>query len=273
MSDMPIHLITYLPIKVENFMDREEKIQRLDEFKHAVLDWSASYRDPANRKELRSSINQNKVWVRQEVIEARCFHTLTIAPPPAVGGLVMQNVDPFAMLFDPPYGMSMVDQVIDMIDQTIGVLRTPAEEKPTVYDKPKIELNIERNYAFVAMAIDPSNPELEDVLDAIKEGASRCGIQAERVDEAQSNERITDRILESIEKAEFVIVDLTNSRPNVFYEAGYAQGISKTPIYIARDGTKLEFDLKDYPIIFFKNMKQLKDALEARLRALAERRG
>jgi len=77
------------------------------------------------------------------------------------------------------------------------------------------------------------------------------------VDELQSNERITDRILESIRKAEFVIVDLTYSRPNVFYEAGYAQGIGKTPVYIAKEGTQLEFDLKDYPVIFFKNMKQL----------------
>ncbi len=254
-------------------MEVEEKIRKLDEFKQAVLDWSASYRDEERRKKLKSYINQNKMWVRQEVIEARCFHTLTIGPPPAVGGLVMQNVDPFAMLFDPPYGMSMVNQVVDMIDQTIGVLRAPVEEKISKDDEPKVELNIERNYAFVAMAIDPDNPELEDILDAIKEGASRCGVQAERVDETQSNERITDRILESIRKAEFVIVDLTNSRPNVFYEAGYAQGIGKTPIYIAKDGTKLEFDLKDFPVIFFKNMKQLKDGLEARLRALAEQHG
>ena len=67
-----------------------------------------------------------------------------------------------------------------------------------------------------------------------------------------------------------MIVDLTGSRPNVFYEAGYAQGLRKIPIYIAREGTRLEFDLKDYPIIFFRNMKELKDGLEKRLRGLAE---
>ena len=92
------------------------------------------------------------------------------------------------------------------------------------------------------------------------------------MDEVESNERITDRILESINKAEFVIVDLTHSKPNVFFEAGYAHGIDKTPIYIAREGTKLEFDLKDYPVIFFKNMKQLKDKLKNRLHSLAENR-
>jgi nucleoside 2-deoxyribosyltransferase len=122
------------------------------------------------------------------------------------------------------------------------------------------------------MPIDPADAQLEDVLDAIKEAAKRCGIQAERVDEPHSNERITDRILESIRKAEYVIVDLTGSRPNVFYEAGYAQGLRKTPIYIAREGTRLEFDLKDYPVIFFKSMKELKDLLERRLRGLAEAR-
>jgi hypothetical protein len=102
-------------------------------------------------------------------------------------------------------------------------------------------------------------------LDAIKEAARRCGIHAERIDEPQSNDRITDRILESIRKAEYVIVDLTKSKPNVFYEAGYAHGIGKIPIYVARHGTPIEFDLGDYPVIIFKNMTQLKDLLEKRL--------
>ena len=252
-------------------MNIEEKIAKLKNFKRSVLEWSASYENPKRRDELRSYINQNKIWVRQEVIEARCLHTLTIGPPPAVGGLVMKNVDPFDMLFNAPYGMSLVSNVTDMVDQTIGVLNTPVDQGSVPDQVPKIEVETEENYAFVAMAIDPENAALEDVLDAIKEGAARCGILAERVDEVQSNERITDRILESIDKAEYVIVDLTHLKPNVFYEAGYAQGIGKIPIYIAKDGTKLEFDLKDYPVIFFKNMKQLKDNLEQRLRALASK--
>ena len=250
-------------------MEIEEKLKKLNEFKQTLLDWSASYEDETRLVKLRLYINQNIVWVHQEVVEARCFRTLTIGPPPNVGGLIMQNVDPFAMLFDPPYGIKMTAIVADMIDQTIGVLNMLAPEAIEEASTPKIGYNIERNYAFVAMAIDPDNPELEDVLDAIKEGAVRCGIQAERVDKVQSNDRITDIILDSIKKAEYVIVDITNSQPNVFYEAGFAQGIGKTPIFIAKDGAKLEFDLKDYPVIFFKNLKQLKDDLEARLRALA----
>ena len=44
-------------------------------------------------------------------------------------------------------------------------------------------------------------------MDAVKEATQRCGVRAERIDEPPSNDRITDRIIASIQKAEFVIVD------------------------------------------------------------------
>jgi hypothetical protein len=247
--------------------DTSEKIARIESFRGILNHWQRTHDEEARRQ-----INQNMSWVRREVIEARCFKTLTIAPPPAIGGMVLRNVDPFAMIFDPPYLMNMVPIVTDMLDATIGALQAGPGEPPE--DNPRIEIdsNVRKGYAFIAMPIVPGDAHFDDVLDAIKEVAQRCGIQAERVDEPQSNERITDRILESIRKAEFVIADLTGGRPNVFYEAGYAQGLKKTPIYIAMEGTKLEFDLKDYPVIFFRGMKELKDSLERRLRGLAEAR-
>lgn len=213
------------------------------------------------------------MWVRREVIEAGCFHTITVGPPPAIGGLIMRNIDPFVMMFDPPYGINLIRNVVDMIDQTIGVMRAGPAEPPAEQPDVQVDLDVKKGYAFIAMPMDPDDPILIDVLDSIKEAAMRCGIHAERIDEPQFNDRITDRILESIRKAEYVIVDLTNSKPNVFYEAGYAHGLKKIPIYIAKFGTKIEFDLKDYPIIFFKNMKELKDSLEKRIRGLAENHG
>jgi hypothetical protein len=135
-----------------------------------------------------------------------------------------------------------------------------------------IEAAVQIGYAFVAMPIDKDDHQLVDVLDAIKVAATTCGISAERVDEAESNNRITDRILESIAKAEFVIVDLTNERPNVLFEAGFAHGIGKIPIYVAREGTTIHFDVKDYPVIQFRNMKELKDGITRRLIALSKQR-
>ncbi len=249
-------------------MSTDETIERLNHFKRALEQWQTSGSRDASS--VRTYINQNKAQVRREVIEARCFRTMTISPPPMIGGLVMRNVDPFDHIFQPPYLKSLVPIVIDMIDETIGVLNSggPPESKETAV----VQETIQEGYAFIAMPMDPEEPALVDVLDAIKDSADRCGIKAERIDDLDSNEKITDRMLESIRKAEYVIADLTNSKCNVFWEAGYAQGIGKTPIYVARSGTKLEFDLKDYPVIFFKNMKELKDGLEKRLRGLAEAR-
>lgn len=251
-------------------MTPKEQIKRLMAFQAAVHKHEDVRLLPDQKRELRSLINQEKTWIRQQVIEARCFYTVTIGPPPAIGGLIMENVDPIQSIFDSPYRLSMVPHVTDMIDQTIGVLKAPPEElkEPSV---PMVKENIVKGYAFVAMPMNEDDPEMEDVLDAIKEAASRCGVQAERIDEPETTERITDRIVESIRKAEHVIIDLTHEKPNVYWEAGYAHGIGKVPIYISRHGTPLGFDLKDYPVIFFRSFKQLKDSLEKRIRGLSEK--
>lgn len=133
-------------------------------------------------------------------------------------------------------------------------------------DKGKVQY--QKGFVFIAMPMDSAQPELEDVLDAIKTAAAELGLNAGRVDELQSNERITDRIIDLIYKAEFVVCDLTLSKQNVYYEAGYAHGVGKIPIYIAKSDTQLEFDLKDYPVIFFQNLKELKNKLLKRLKSL-----
>ena len=252
-------------------MSIEERIKRLQTYRRAVVDWDEST-DPRKRREIRSLLNQSKHAVQRDVLEAGCLKTLTITPPPAVGGLIMRNVDPFDAMFEPPYLMNLVPPVLDMIDEAIGVISSPefaARDISQAKAAVAVQDDFREGYVFIAMPMTPESPELEDVLDAIKEACTRCGLHAERVDEPQSNERITDRILESIRSAQYVVVDLTGARPNVFYEAGYAQGRGKTPIYIARSGTQVEFDLKDYPVIFFRSMKELKDSLERRLRGLA----
>jgi hypothetical protein len=246
--------------------DYKDRIVKLEEFVRLLDLWQKSGDD-----DVRAEINRRKAAVQREVLEAGQLKRITLSPPPAVGGLVMQNINPFDMIFDAPYLHSFIPTVRDMIHETIGALESESDTGHSQLQEeraPNVHQEVRAGYVFVAMPIAPG--DFDDVLDSIKEACQRCGLTAERIDEAQSNERITDRILESISKAQFVIADLTDSRPNVFYEAGYAHGIGKLPIYIAREGTKLEFDLKDYPVIFFSTYRQLKDALEKRLRAIGD---
>jgi nucleoside 2-deoxyribosyltransferase len=241
--------------------ESEKRIERVEAFRLKLLSKDADRRE---------WLNQNVDAVRREVIEAGCFVTVTISPPPMFGGLVHQGVDPFSMMFENLWGRSMVPTICDMLDRTIGVLRNPPPQMPPEQQAARVT-EIRSDYAFVAMAMTKDDHQLVDVLEAIKEGAKTCGIHAERIDDQQSNERITDRILESIRKAEFVIVDLTHERPNVFYEAGYAHALGKTPVYLSRTGTSIHFDIKDFPVIEFRNMKELKEGLIKRLQALPRR--
>ncbi|WP_208738536.1 hypothetical protein [Bradyrhizobium vignae] len=183
---------------------------------------------------------------------------------------MMRNANPFDLMYDRPYLLSLVPIIGDMIDLTIAELLSPSPKKAR--EVAQVVAEIQKGYAFVAMAIDENDHQLVDVLEAIKEASKDFGIAAERVDDVESNDRITDRILESIRKAEYVFVDLTLERPNVFWEAGFAHGIGKTPIYIARAGTKLHFDVKDYPVIHFRNMRELKDGIARRLKGLQDAR-
>ncbi|MER9371489.1 hypothetical protein [Mesorhizobium sp. M0491] len=250
--------------KFEESSSDEMKIQRLKEFALMLRDYKIT---PSTAR--RSAINQKKSSIRRIIIEAGAHHTYTIAPPPAVGGLIQRDFDPFDGIFDPPYGMDVIAPILDSIDVAIGSIQDGVFSKViTNIEIAKDELRA--GYAFVAMSIDPSNRDLDDVLDAIKIAAKDLGIEAERIDDQESNTRITDRIFEAIRVAQFVIVDVTGARPNVFYEAGYAQGIGKIPIFLAKQGTKIEFDIKDYPIIFYDNMRSLREGLKARLRAVAK---
>jgi hypothetical protein len=109
--------------------------------------------------------------------------------------------------------------------------------------------------------------ELEDAFDTIKGVVEKDEhFRCERVTEQSAGDRILPDILERIRRANFTIVDLTDLRPNVFYEMGYADGLGKKVIVTAKVGTELPFDVKDIPTIFWGGQAQLRRDLETRIR-------
>jgi hypothetical protein len=121
------------------------------------------------------------------------------------------------------------------------------------------------NQLFIVMPMLETDPALDDVVETITEVASSVGLAAYRVDQLDSSGRITDSIINGLKSAGHVVVDLTHARPNVYWEAGFCHGLGKLPVYIARKGTLPEFDVKDYPVIYYSNMKQLRQGLKKRL--------
>jgi hypothetical protein len=121
------------------------------------------------------------------------------------------------------------------------------------------------------MWMDKSKPDLVDVSDAVKEVFAQFGIGAIRADDIEHEGLITDRILTEIKTAEFCFADLSGARPNVYYEIGYAHALPRRVILFRKAGTGLHFDLAGYNCPEYENLRDLKEKLTHRLRALTNK--
>jgi nucleoside 2-deoxyribosyltransferase len=90
-----------------------------------------------------------------------------------------------------------------------------------------------------------------------------------RIDKEHTLDELVKRIKEEIERAQFVIADLTDERPSCYFEVGYAEALRKPVIYVAskesvvnpKTPTKIHFDIHRN-INTFVNHKQLKEKLD-----------
>jgi len=146
-----------------------------------------------------------------------------------------------------------------------------SQSNSTTESSSKFDGNLSDNIAFIMMSISNTDPSLEDSLNAIKRGAAKQGIDAKRVDEIEHSKKITDVILEKLRSARFLICDISTERPNVYYELGFAHGINKDVILVAKEGTPLHFDIKDYNVILYRSYSELENRVSSRIAdAIAE---
>ena len=123
------------------------------------------------------------------------------------------------------------------------------------------------NQAFVAMAFDPS---LMDVrTHGLKAGIVDAGYKPLLIDEKEHNNDIHDEILSEIRKSQFIVADFTLQRPNVYFEAGFAEALGLPVIYTCRedDITKAHFDIRQRNHIVWTAPEELRDRLKNRIGA------
>lgn len=94
------------------------------------------------------------------------------------------------------------------------------------------------------------------------------GYECNRTDLTPTTESITPRILKGIQGAPFVLADISEPSPNVFFEIGYAQALGRTVIMTGQAGIEPPFDVKDLPVIFWNEKKMEK--FRKRLHAVVE---
>ena len=119
-----------------------DRIKLLEEFLSAAKEWSLNTLSQKKQETLRTFLNRNLLAVKTAVTDAGILKTMTLMPPPSVGGPVQRNVNPFDNLFDDWYGVSFISMTLDMVEQAIGVYEHLKDNTGLVHLTPRQTIDI-----------------------------------------------------------------------------------------------------------------------------------
>jgi hypothetical protein len=112
------------------------KIKKLEYFKVNLYRWQGAADMDPGLSEYRTNVNQNKRAVRDLMIEADCHRKVPVRVLRPDGAYEEVYVDPLDVLFNPPDSHQVISWVIDMVDETIGVLQDRAAAYDSFMDDP-----------------------------------------------------------------------------------------------------------------------------------------
>jgi hypothetical protein len=122
---------------------------------------------------------------------------------------------------------------------------------------------------FAAM---PFSAEYDDTyFIAMSHAAEQVGADCKRVDLKEFSGDIVAEIKRLITSSVAVIVDLSEAKPNVLYEAGFAHALKKPTVHICSTPlAELPFDVRNWNTIAYRRGQTalLKDPLARRLKAV-----
>jgi hypothetical protein len=112
--------------------------------------------------------------------------------------------------------------------------------------------------------------EYEGRFEAVNEALNDLNCYGIRIDKEYPLDELVRRIKQEIERAQFLVADLTDERPSCYFEAGYGEAKGKQVIYVASDNsvidpkveTKIHFDIHKN-VQFFRNHEQLKKKIKS----------
>ena len=127
----------------------------------------------------------------------------------------------------------------------------------------------ESNLVFVGMPFEGA--DMLEAYNAIKDECAKLGLACIRADDSIGSGFVIRQITDLIERAEFLIIDLTYERPNVYYELGYAHGVGNEAseiLLIAKEGTSLHFDIAPLRVLHYKDVSDLRSAVSDSLKRM-----
>lgn len=137
---------------------------------------------------------------------------------------------------------------IKSIEKNVNLLSIPGEEIK----------------GFVAMSFrEEEEPALIDYFEAMKRAVkeAKFPINLTRIDLLDGDYEISQKIMDEIFDSDFILADFTLNPKNVYFEVGIARGCGKVVIQTALFGTDLEFDVRNWRTLFYKNATELEKKL------------
>ncbi len=118
--------------------------------------------------------------------------------------------------------------------------------------------------AFVLMPFDKSFDDIYRI--GIQETAQQCDVYASRLDDQLFDSNMVSEIYRQIDKADFIIADMTGRNANVFYEVGYADARKKLVLLLTQNAEDIPFDFRQRPhIIYEGEIQKLRKELTKRI--------
>lgn len=106
--------------------------------------------------------------------------------------------------------------------------------------------------AATVFVLLPKGPDAEArYRDAIRPACEAAALRCRRADDLPYGGQLPQEIHAELEKADFVVADLTGRSPNIFYELGYAHALRRPTILLAATDSDAPFDLTSQRIIVF----------------------
>lgn len=118
----------------------------------------------------------------------------------------------------------------------------------------------------------PFRAELNPVYETLIDVAGNIGYECLRADKDLDVREITEKIITGIFHADIVVADLSESNPNVLYELGIANALSKECIMLCQQAPEeLPFDTKHYVVQKYSNTHEGRQTLKERLLTILSR--
>ncbi len=136
----------------------------------------------------------------------------------------------------------------------------------------KITEAIKSSYAFFICPLE--NDEVTHNYEfVIKPAVRQFQFEIQRADEMSHTGTINEAILTAINRSKFIVADLTDAKPNCYYEVGYAHAVRKPVIILAKEGSTRHFDISTYKWNFWMDYKDLKPKFERELKVVLRNLG